>query len=356
MSTDEIVEKDTEADKPDPEEDHPPSREVITQPYDLVVGSLVSQIEQKDIILRPSFQRGYVWTNPIASKLIESLVLNVPIPPCYLSQNDNFELDVVDGQQRLESIRRFVDNQFALSSLSIATELNGKRFHQLPSRVQRKIKTHTIRCIVITSSSHPDVKFDIFERLNTNTMSLNSQELRNCLYRGKLNDLLRKIASRKNWLRVLKRKVPDKRMRGEELILRFFAFQELGLESYRTPLKNWLNDAARWGQDLPDDEIDQLDEKWENMLAVATTWFPPDTCFRRPESKPLNKALFDLVSYSAASIRAEDAGGYADRFRETFDALINEDEFADLISRAVDHKRRTLRRFELWNERFHWLG
>jgi hypothetical protein len=101
---------------------------------------------------------------------------------------------------------------------------------------------------MITNKSHPDIKFDIFERLNKNTANLNAQELRNCLYRGDLNDLLRRIAGYPNWLKILNRKSPDKRMRGEEIILRYFAFQQLGLESYRTPLKNWLNDAAEWGQ------------------------------------------------------------------------------------------------------------
>jgi hypothetical protein len=184
----------------------------------------------------------------MASRLIESIILNVPIPPCYLAQNDDFRLDVVDGQQRLETINRFLDNQFSLSSLEVVCELNGHRYHQLPSKVQRQIKSHTVRCIMITNKSHPDIKLDIFERLNKNTANLNAQELRNCLYRGDLNDLLRRIAGYPNWLKILNRKSPDKRMRGEEIILRYFAFQQLGLESYRTPLKNWLNDAAEWGQ------------------------------------------------------------------------------------------------------------
>jgi len=356
LPTDDILEKDLEFDTPDPDEVHPPTRDVVTQPYDFVVTSLIDQINNRDIILRPSFQRGYVWTNPMASKLIESVILNVPIPPCYLSQNENFELDVVDGQQRLESIRRFLDNNFMLSSLSIAHELNGKRFFQLPSRVQRQIKTHTIRCVMITNKSHPDVKFDIFERLNTNTSSLNAQELRNCLFRGRLNDLLRDIAERSNWLRVLGRKNPDKRMRGEEIILRYFAFQKLGLSSYRTPFKNWLNDAARWGQQISEEQISQLSTNWEDMLEVATTWFSPDKCFRRPKSKAINKALFDLISQTASKINPEDAGEYKQRILSGYAKLLHDDEFDDLISRAVDHKKRTLRRFEMWENHFDWIG
>ena len=135
----------------DPDEVPIRDREIFTQPYDLVVESLIEQIKGNTIFLRPlsdrpSFQRKYVWTDKLASRLIESILLNVPIPPCYLSQNDDFELDVIDGQQRLYSVYRYVENQFKLKDLSVLKELNGKRFYEIPSKLQRQIKTHTLRC------------------------------------------------------------------------------------------------------------------------------------------------------------------------------------------------------------------
>ncbi|TDL84385.1 DUF262 domain-containing protein [Meridianimarinicoccus aquatilis] len=351
----EIAEIDKDAEIADPDATFPPNRDVVTQNYDLVVGSLMQQIESSDIVLRPSFQRGYVWSNATASRLIESVILNVPIPPCYLSQNDDFELDVIDGQQRLQSIYRFTGNQFALSSLAITKELNGLRFHQLPTKIQRQIKTHTIRCVMITNKSHSDVKFDIFERLNSNTSTLNAQELRNCIYRGDFNDLLRKIAERPAWLKILGRKVADKRMKGEETILRHFAFKRLGLATYRTPLRNWLNDAAEHGRKLPQEEMMKFDVQWEHMISVSTAWFDPSECFRRPKSKPINKALFDLVALAASEISMEKASASRDKFRETYFNLLENEEFEDLISRAVDHKKRTERRFALWQQSFDWL-
>lgn len=353
---DEILEVDNQAEAGDPDATFPPNRDVVTQNYDLVIGSLMEQIKGSDIVLRPSFQRGYVWSNATASRLIESVILNVPIPPCYLSQNDDFELDVIDGQQRLQSIYRFMDNQFALSSLAIATELNGLRFHKLPTKIQRQIKTHTIRCVMITNKSHADVKFDIFERLNSNTSTLNAQELRNCIYRGDFNDLLRKIAERPTWLKILGRKAADKRMKGEETILRHFAFKYLGLETYRTPLKNWLNDAAEYGRKLSQDDMLKFDAEWDHMISVATTWFAPTECFRRPKSKPINKALFDLVALAASKSSVEQAENNREQFRETYFNLLKNAEFEDLISRAVDHKKRTERRFTLWQKNFAWLG
>lgn len=340
---------------PDPDEIPIRDRKVITQSYDLVVRSLIDQITSSTIFLRPlsarpNFQRQYVWSDVLASRLIESILLNVPIPPCYLSQNDEYELDVIDGQQRLYSIYRFVDNQFALNGLEVLTELNGKRFHQVPPQNRRQLETHTLRCVLITNESHPEIKFDVFQRLNTSTVPLNAQELRNCVYRGSLNGLLQEASASPEWLKILKKSAPDKRLRDEELILRFFAFQNQGIESYKTPQKHWLNEAAKAGMKYSEVEIASLRDKWSAMLRTSRVWFEAEECFRRPGSRVVNKALFDLVAQSAAKVSdLEQAAQVREPLREIYFGLIEEVEFADLISRAVDHTKRTKRRFEIWN-------
>ena len=354
--TDPIYEVDEATEQPDPDEVPIRDRRLITQPYDLVVQALMDQIEGKTIFLRPlsdrpTFQRRYVWTNTLASRLIESILLNVPIPPCYLSQNEEFELDVIDGQQRLYSIYRFLNNQFALSGLEVLTELNSLRFHKMPSKLQRKLKTHTLRCILITNESHPEIRFDVFQRLNTNTVPLNAQELRNCVYRGALNSFLEDVVTYPPWLRILGKKQPDKRMRDEELALRFFAFWIHGLESYRTPQKHWLNDAAKDGMKYSEKKIAELDAVWRRAIDASLKWFEPLECFRRlplERSRAVNRALFDLVMLSAARIGPKRAHETRSTFRKSYTALLADEEFNDLISRAVDHKKRTTRRFEIW--------
>ena len=289
----------------------------------------------------------------LASRLMESILLNVPIPPCYLSQNDDFELDVIDGQQRLFSIYRFLDNQFALSGLEVLKDINGRRFHELPPGLQRKLKTHTLRLVAVTNESHPEIKFDVFQRLNTNTVPLNAQELRNCVSRGALNDLLKDAAGYKPWLQILRKRAPDKRMRDEELILRFFAFHIHGVGSYRTPQKNWLNDAANHGRGYEPERIADLRATWQNAIDASLGWFEPEECFRRiPVVKPLaiNRALFDLVMHSAARLPFERAGELRSEVRARYADLLDVEEFQDLISRAVDHTTRTKRRFELWDQ------
>lgn len=357
MKNDDLLyEVDLDANESDPDEIPPRERRVNTQPYDLVVESLIEQIKGNTVFLRPlserpSFQRRYVWTDKLASRLIESILLNVPIPPCYLSQNEEFELDVIDGQQRLFSIYRFLENQFPLSSLEVLKELNGLRFYEIPNKLQRQLKTHTLRCILITNESHPEIKFDVFERLNTNTVPLNAQELRNCIYRGGLNTLLKDAIVYAPWIKILGKKEPDKRMRDEELVLRFFAFHIHGIATYRTPLKHWLNYTAKQGGKYPPQRVAELKAIWEKTIDVSLVWFDPKECFRRQGFKAINRALFDLIANTASGVEVERARDIRQQFRAKYQSLLKDSEFLDLISRAVDHTKRTKRRFELWNSK-----
>jgi hypothetical protein len=349
-----VLERDPDEDLPDPDETPIRDRKVVTQPYDMGIESLVNQVKKNTIFLRPlserpRFQRKYVWTDALASRLVESILLNVPIPPCYLSQNENFELDVIDGQQRIYSLYRFFENQFKLRDLKVLIELNGVRFFELPSRTQRQLATYSLRCVLITNESHPEIRFDVFERLNSNTVPLNSQELRNCIYRGPMNDLLGELSFDVEWLKVLGKKVPDKRLRDEEIILRFFAFQELGLTTYRTPLKHWLNDVAKLGRKLNSHDILRLRSVWSQALTRCVDLFPEKMTFRRPGSRAINRALFDLSMSTAAKMSGPTSENGKTVFQAKLKSLLAQDEFSDLIGRSVDHVKRTKRRFEIWD-------
>jgi hypothetical protein len=358
MQTDDkpLYEEDLDGDLVDPDEVPIRDREVVTQPYDLAIENIVSQVKDKTIFLRPlsdrpKFQRQYVWSDAIASRLVESVLLNVPIPPCYLSQNADFELDVIDGQQRIYSLFRFVENQFKLKNLRALVELNNLRFFELSSKLQRQLLTHTLRCVLITNKSHPEIKFDVFERLNTNTVPLSSQELRNCVYRGPLNKLLGELAAGEEWLTVLGRKAPDKRLRDEELILRFFAYHLLGPDSYRTPMKSWLNDAADVGRRLKKEGIEQYRQLWVGSLQGALGLFETKEAFRRPGSRSINRALFDLVMATTSKVDPSQCQQRRSDFRVSYEELLADNEFRDLIGRAVDHTSRTNRRIEIWRDR-----
>ena len=219
-------------------------RKLVTQPYDYSVDQLLTHVEKAKILLMEvPYQREYVWDDTKASRLIESLLLNVPIPVCYFAENEDGSWEVIDGLQRVQSIVRYLTNQFALRGLSVLTELNGKTFEKLPGRDQRRIESRTLRFVVVTDESHPDIKFDVFERLNTGAVKLTAQELRNCIYRGTLNDDLRRLADYAA-LRAALGRPKDPRMRDEEMVLRFLALFE-DLPGYKPPLSQYLNEYMR---------------------------------------------------------------------------------------------------------------
>ncbi len=216
----------------------PPERKINTQPYDLSVQTLLEQWTSK-LLGIPEIQREYVWDNGRSSRLIESLILNIPIPPLYFAETQDARFEIIDGHQRVLSIARYLTNQFGLSGLRVLAEFKGKRFHQLPEREQRFLKTRSLRVVIITHDSHPNMKFEVFERLNTVGITLNAQELRNSLYRGAFNQELKSLAKDQAFRTCIGTKTPRRRMVDEELILRFFALRD-SLGVYKPPLKRVL--------------------------------------------------------------------------------------------------------------------
>jgi len=326
-------------------------RKLQTNPFDFVVSSITLQIGDGSIVLQDQFQRRRVWNDVKSSRLIESLVLNVPIPVCYFAEIDDGAYAVVDGQQRLTSIYRFLDNQFALRGLRVRPDLNRKRFHQLPPADQRIIKARTIRCIVILKESHPDIRFDVFERLNTATVSLNRQELRNSTYRGTLNDLIIKLCDNPTLLKIRKAETPDKRMRDAELILRFLAFH-FGGAAFRSGFTRHLDKYLDAGRKLSEISISEHRRAFEDTIKKAFDVFG-DEAFRRvdpqgvPESQ-INSAVFDALMLTFAQIDESVLQRQRQTVREAYHVACRDPDFLDAISRATRDTSRLNSRLAKW--------
>lgn len=271
-------------------------RKLVTQPYDLSVKGISADIESGNISLTIEYQRKYVWDLGKASRLVESLLLNVPIPVCYFAEDENGVYEVIDGLQRLQTIKNYMNNEFHLQSISVLTELEGKKFRELAPRDRRRLENRTIRCIVITEDSHPDIKFDVFERLNTGAAMLTAQELRNSVYRGPFNDELKNLAAA-SYFTSLTGSFNNKRMDLEELILRFFSLVD-DLDRYKPPLRQHLNEYMRKQRNKrPTTTQTRLFEECCEAVGEALGNLP----FRVADSRtPLNKALFDAIMVSVA--------------------------------------------------------
>jgi hypothetical protein len=208
-------------------------REVFTTPIDPDVRTILGQIEDDSLILHPQFQRAVVWDHVRQSRLIESLFLNLPIPPCFFAEDELGTRVVVDGQQRLAAIDQFYKGHYALEGLQVLSGLNGKRWTDLEPKLKRKMLQRVIRTLVISHFSHPDIRYEIFERLNTGGEPLTEQEIRNATLRGEFNDMLDALAHSDAFRNALNVREPDVRLRHHELILRYFAIHE-ALNDYVT--------------------------------------------------------------------------------------------------------------------------
>jgi hypothetical protein len=272
----------------------PEQRKLHTETYDFTVETMTEKLNNDSVFI-PEYQRRYVWTEPQASRLIESLIIQCPIPVIYLNQEPDERLAVIDGNQRLTSIKRYVNNEFALKGLTAYPELEGNRFHELDPRIQRHIINRTLRCIVILKDTHPQVKFDVFERLNTGAVKLTPQELRHGLYFGDTTNLATEMAKKHDFSSIIEIK-KDKRMKAEELILRFWAFTE-SFENYKKPLSGFINTFADNNRSLSPSKKKQLKLSFEQTLADVVGYFD-NYAFKifdenyKVESS-FNSALFD---------------------------------------------------------------
>jgi uncharacterized protein with ParB-like and HNH nuclease domain len=197
------------------ESESPPSpRQIYSDQGNLEVRSLNSKKIDGDLILQPDFQRGFVWDSSKCSRLIESALLGIPIPMIYLSEEIDGKEYVIDGQQRLTAFFSFIDGHypkdnaedakdFKLDHLKSFPQLNGKFFRDLPKELQKKINSYKIITITFKKESDPNLKFEMFERLNTGSVQLNDQELRNCVYRGKYNKLLFRLSQYNDFQKIL---------------------------------------------------------------------------------------------------------------------------------------------------------
>lgn len=196
---------------------------IHTEQKDITLAQLKEDVDANDIITNPDYQRKYVYDDKRASKLVESILLGIPIPIIYLCEEEDGTLSVIDGQQRIISFVRYMKNEYPLDKLTKLTDLNGLYYKDLEKRIQRLLKSKTLKAITISKDSK-ELKYEIFSRLNLGAVKLKDQEVRNCIYRGSFNNMLKDIAESNKNLSILFHD-ENKRSSYEERILRFFALR-----------------------------------------------------------------------------------------------------------------------------------
>lgn len=220
--------------------------------------------------LTPDFQRkDKSWDNDKRSRLIESFIMNIPIPPIFIYEVDYNSYEVMDGLQRLSTVINFLEDKFSLQNLEKWEELNGRRYSELPSKVKQGIARRQLSTITLLKEStekkeeEEEMKKMVFERLNTGGVKLEEQEIRNALYDGKFNRLCIELSDNKIFKNIYKLKSND-RMEDTELVLRFFSMRNL--DNYNIKLKLFLDVYLKLANTFPKEVLEGFKSLFENSI------------------------------------------------------------------------------------------
>lgn len=252
--------------------------EISTDAVDFSFGELLNLHRDHEIVIRPEYQRLFRWSIEQRSRLIESVLLRLPIPPIFLVENEDNVLELIDGLQRTSSVLQFLDHtainepELILSGCDIITSLNGLRFEELSTSLKLKIKRTPIRAIIIKKSGDQYVKYEMFKRLNTGGSLLSAQEIRNCSSRmidggEEFYTAIQRMAD-SSYFKAATARLPDnaREMRAdEELVLRFFAVQNFK-DGFKGNIEEWLDNYME--DILMRKREFSIDEQEENFTKV----------------------------------------------------------------------------------------
>lgn len=338
-------------------------RYLNTASYDYSVEFLVGLMtgDLPKIILEVPFQRNFIWKDDRASQLIESVIMNVPIPPLYFAEEESGRWLVIDGLQRLNSLLKFSQNEYGLKSLEIIKELEGLKYKDLPPKAKSLLNDGLMRINVIKKDSHPDIKYDIFMRLNKGSVSLNYQELRNCLYRGSLNQVFKDYTSKnKDFQKILKLKKAHERYLDVEFIMRIFALREkltknddgdYIIKDYSGRMVNFINDFMERTSKITEADAKVYLDDFNSIIQKAVAVFGTQYAFKDLTAKTLrfNKAIGEIMCLSLERFQLEDLVNSKQDIIDAFANLLTTDEnFRKSISQRTSDTDIVNYRINLW--------
>lgn len=329
------------------------------------ISLLTNRIEHKEINLAPDFQRkGGIWTEDAQSRLIESILIRIPLPAFYVDATDEDQWLVVDGLQRLTTLRRFViDGELALTGLEFLKDLTGKTFSELPRNLQRRIKETEVTVFQIQPGTPPEVKFNIFKRINTGGLPLSSQEIRNAINGNRVRKFIKDLAESPSFKTATRNSIADKRMADRECVTRFVAFLINDPMTYKgKDFDGFLNQVMRDLDDpnrVPDSQLQELHQKFDFAMKAATTIFTIQA-FRKyygPNNRlsPINKALFEAISCNLAALDSTQVEALKTRRTEILDGLAqlhHDNAFLTAISQGTGDPGKIRARFSSIKELF----
>lgn len=309
----------------------------------------------KKLILDPDFQRKYKWDKDgwaRASKFIESCLMRIPLPSCYFAENDERAHLVIDGVQRITTVMRFMNDEFALEGLSVLKDLEGKKFSEIGTW-GADLESTTIRCVILRNENSKELIAEIFSRLNKGAVELSDQEIRHALFPGGFDKLLTELAGIKEIKKFKQGKLASTQndaRESEELVLRYFAFKEAP-EQYGDNLSRFLDSFMEKATKFDEVQLSQLRKEFKASLAACKIVFDEDELFSDISKDRRRQGIvyYDLLMSSLGKIPVKTLRAKRAKVREAFAVLCASPDFKRLTAGGLQRKTSISRRNTLWN-------
>jgi hypothetical protein len=364
-------------------------RRLKIQTFDYPVEVIVKKIKDGDIVLRPEYQRDFIWERKKSISLIESILLNIPLPPIYLAEEDDSTLSVIDGLQRLHTFLDYYNDKFTLNGLKGEglSELNKLTYSGLLKsypKAKRILNQGIIRIIVINKDSDPDIKYDIFERLNSGSTKLNDQEVRNCIYHGSLNSLIMGSYNKdtqtynKNGLRhniilqrVMNLEDAHSRYLDAEVVLRVLSIIKYGNDidsKYKSSMKLLINLYMNENKNLSDTLLQDVKDLFNETIDKIYKVFENKAFKRFHENdieKSLNRSIMDCLVFSFSKYSIDELIANKEAIVKKMDDMLNDTSnkyiyhddiysidlsFKESVTNWTSSKSRLKARLSLWTK------
>lgn len=325
------------------------------------LGSVVEMLKFGEINMKPDFQRSAdLWNEKQKSRLIESILLGIPLPSFYFNEDSYGNWEVIDGLQRLCSLKDYIiDKKLKLRDLEfLGKKYNGTVYSELSREDQRRINGHKVTLNVINKGTPKKVKYVIFKRVNTAGLQLTPQEMRHALNQGVPADFIAELATLKEFKKATDSKISTKRMEDRDFTNRFVAFYLAGSSEklkkiYEGELDGFLNSALETLEKISETELNKVREDFIASMCIAYQIFGNDAFRKRYSNEdtrnPISKAVFDSVSVNLAWIGSEKRAKLIklrNVFKKGLIELFNNSKFDSAISTGTGQKGNVQTRFE----------
>ena len=327
-----------------------PLDEMLIRNDHRTVHDVLHRIGQGRYVMNPDFQRDFLWTEDKQSKLIESVIMRIPLPVFYMAEDSEGRMVVVDGLQRLSTFKRFVNGELKLR-LPDRPELHGKRFADLRPKFQNRVEDCNLIFYIIDWRAPERARLDIFERVNGGE-PLTRQQMRNSLYMGRATRFLREESQTEVFLGATGRSLNKKTMRDREFVNRFCAFRLMGPSAYqRDDMDAFLARSLRRMNEMIDTELSDLSAMFRRGLANNHRLFEGHA-FRkydphRARRSVLNASLWDVMSTGLAHYSESQIEAHAEALREAVYSLLRNEAFITAITYGPNDPKKVKTRFDM---------